>query len=355
MTLETHRLQTLDQVQAFLDGSAALTLAVAERPAAYAWMAETLRRFGYARLHRQARGLLLRYLAKVSGLSRQQVTRLVAQWRASGRITDRRGPPAAPFARRYTRADIALLAEVDALHGTLSGPATRKLCERAYRVFADARFERLAGISNGHLYNLRHGATYQRHRGTVTKTRPVQVAIGERRPPTPYGRPGYLRVDSVHQGDRDGLKGVYLINTVDAITQFQFVGAVERISERFLLPVLEQLLSDFPFPILGFHADNGSEYINHRVAPCSTSCRSASSPSRARAKPPTMPWSRARTAASCASTSAMPISPAASPAGSITSPVAFSHPTSTSTAPASSPPRWSTARVGSANATATTP
>jgi hypothetical protein len=266
VTLETHRLQTLDQVQAFLDGSAALTLAVAERPAAYAWMAETLRRFGYARLHRQARGLLLRYLAKVSGLSRQQVTRLVAQWRASGRITDRRGPPAAPFARRYTRADIALLAEVDALHGTLSGPATRKLCERAYRVFADARFERLAGISNGHLYNLRHGATYQRHRGTVTKTRPVQVAIGERRPPTPYGRPGYLRVDSVHQGDRDGLKGVYLINTVDAITQFQFVGAVERISERFLLPVLEQLLSDFPFPILGFHADNGSEYINHRVA-----------------------------------------------------------------------------------------
>jgi hypothetical protein len=266
VTLETHRLQTLDQVRAFLDGSTALTLAVPERPAAYAWMAETLRRFGYARRRRPERGLLLRYLGKITGLSRQQVTRLVAQWRASGRITDRRGPPAAPFARRYTRADIARLAEVDALHGTLSGPATRKLCERAYRVFGDTRFERLASISNGHLYNLRHGTAYQRHRGTVTKTRPVQVAIGERRPPTPYGRPGYLRVDSVHQGDLDGIKGVYLINTVDAITQFQFVGAVERISERFLLPVLEQLLSDFPFPILGFHADNGSEYINHRVA-----------------------------------------------------------------------------------------
>ena len=74
------------------------------------------------------------------------------------------------------------------------------------------------------------------------------------------------RVDTVHQGDRDGEKGVYPINLVDEVTQFEFVGAVVGISERFLVPLLEGLLLSFPFPILGFHADNGSEYINHRVA-----------------------------------------------------------------------------------------
>ena len=73
-------------------------------------------------------------------------------------------------------------------------------------------------------------------------------------------------MDFVHVGDRDGVKGLYLINLVDEITQYEFVGATTGISERFLLPLLEGLLRSFPFRILGFHADNGSEYINHRVA-----------------------------------------------------------------------------------------
>jgi transposase InsO family protein len=210
--------------------------------------------------------LVRAYLAKVTGLSRAQLTRLVRRAQAGEALRDRRGPPAKPFARRYRPEDVRLLAEVDALHGNLSGPATRKLCERAWEVFDDARYERLAGISNGHLYNLRGSQAYQRCRGRVDKTRAVQVRIGERRRPRPEGRPGFLRVDSVHQGDLDGVKGLYHINLVDEVTQFQFVGSVERISEHFLLPVLAALLEAFPFVILGFHSDNGSEYINARVA-----------------------------------------------------------------------------------------
>ena len=194
------------------------------------------------------------------------MTRLITRFRKSGRLQDRRGPPAKPLARRYTPADIRLLAEVDVLHGTLSGPATRKLCERAYTRFGEARFERLAGISTGHLYNLRHGTTDQRKRGPLDKTRAVKVALGERRQPRPEGRPGFLRVDSVHQGDLDAIKGLYPINLVDEVTQFPFIGSLERISERFLLPVLEALITAFPFTVLGFPADNGSAYINHRVA-----------------------------------------------------------------------------------------
>jgi DNA-binding transcriptional ArsR family regulator len=266
VTLKTQGLQTLDQIRAFVEGAQGLDFAAPAREEAYDWIAGELRRFQYPHLGKVARGWMHRYLEKVTGLSRAQVTRLISQFRAGGQIRDRRGQPSKPFPRRYTTADVQALAALDALHDTLSGPATRKLCERAYRVFHDARYERLATISNGHLYNLRHSPGYQRQRGSMDKTRPVQVAIGQRRKPHPDGRPGFLRVDSVHQGDLDGIKGLYHINLVDEVTQFQFVGSVERISERFLLPVLEGLIDAFPFVVHGVHSDNGSEYINKRVA-----------------------------------------------------------------------------------------
>jgi hypothetical protein len=108
--------------------------------------------------------------------------------------------------------------------------------------------------------------SYRKQAAVFEPTRPSGVSIGERRKPDPRGRPGFLRVDTVHQGDWDGAKGVYHINAVDTVTQWQVVGCASKISEHFLLPVLEAILHQFPFRILGFHADNGSEYINHQVA-----------------------------------------------------------------------------------------
>jgi transposase InsO family protein len=134
-------------------------------------------------------------------------------------------------------------------------------------VFKDARFERLGSISVGHLYNLRNSAPYRAQRVVLNKTRPTQAAtIGVRKAPAPEGRPGFIRIDSVHQGDWDGTKGLYHINAVDCVTQWEVVATVQTISEAHLLPVIEQMLAQFPFEILGFHADNGSEYVNHRVA-----------------------------------------------------------------------------------------
>lgn len=92
------------------------------------------------------------------------------------------------------------------------------------------------------------------------------MSIAERRKPDPRGRAGYLRVDTVHQGNHDGQAGLYHINAVDTVTQWQVVGCVETISERHLIPVLMAMLHQFPFLILGFHCDNGSEFINHIVA-----------------------------------------------------------------------------------------
>jgi transposase InsO family protein len=124
----------------------------------------------------------------------------------------------------------------------------------------------LAEISVAHLYNLRGSAAYRQRAAEFTRTAPSGVAIGERRRPDPQGVPGYLRVDTVHQGDWEDEKGVYHINAVDTVTQWEIVGCAERISEQHLLPVLEAMLHQFPFRILGFHADNGSEYVNYRVA-----------------------------------------------------------------------------------------
>ena len=107
---------------------------------------------------------------------------------------------------------------------------------------------------------------YTSKRRVFSKTQHTSVSIGERRKPQPNGQPGYLRIDTVHQGDQDKQKGVYHINAVDEVTQMEVVCAVEKISERYLIPVLEQLIDEFPFVVKAVHADNGSEYINRRVA-----------------------------------------------------------------------------------------
>ena len=261
------QLATLTQVKAFLEGTTAVDFAVAagER---YDFITRTLQRFGYRRLRRADKGVVLRFLERVSGYSRQQLTRLVKRGaeRRPLVLVKRYCASRTSFARTYTSADVRLLAQTDTWHSTLSGLATKKLMERAYGVFGDARYERLAVISVAHLYNLRQRAGYRRLRQVWTKTRPVTIAIGERRAPAPSSQPGYLRVDSVHQGDQDGVKGVYHINTVDCVTQYEGVATCERISEAFLIPVLAALLDSFPFVIKGFHSDNGSEYINHDVA-----------------------------------------------------------------------------------------
>ena len=267
VAMQTERLETLEQVRGFVAGNAGVEFQHTDRESAYGFVRRTLVQFGYHGLGKGEKGVLRGFMGKVTGMSRAQLTRLIRQHRQTGRVEDRRGKaPAVPFERRYRATDIELLAQVDAALGQMSGPATRVLMRRQYEVFGDRRFERLAGLSNGHLYNLRRSLSYRHQRTTLTHTRPTPVAIGERRRPCPNGRPGYIRVDTVHQGDHDGKKGVYHVNLVDEVTQWQHVGCVEAISERFLVPVLEALLQSYPFVVQGFHSDNGSEYINHRVA-----------------------------------------------------------------------------------------
>jgi transposase InsO family protein len=256
---------SLEQIRAFLEGSQGVGFRAQQQQEIYGFVNQALRQIEYDGLKRKERGLVRRYLAKMTGLSRAQTTRLIGMYG--------KGEPVQPkryrrhrFAQRYTREDVELLAAVDAAHETLSGPATQKLLQRAYYDFGEKPYQRLARLSVAQLYRLRKSRRYREQQVSYQPTRPTAVSIGERRRPDSQGRPGYLRVDTVHQGDQDGVKGVYHINAVDEVTQWQIVGAVPQISEAFLLPMLEKMLAQFPFRIYGFHSDNGSEFINHTVA-----------------------------------------------------------------------------------------
>jgi transposase InsO family protein len=263
--MEDGEKQSLEQIRALIEASGEVRFHCQDRGELYEWVNRTLLQQDYGRLKRGGKGLVRRYIAKMTGLSRAQAARLIRCYQGGGEVKPR-AYQRHRFAKRYTRADIEVLAAVDEAHETLSGPATQKILQRAWHEYHDVQCQRLARLSVAQLYRLRKSGTYRQRRVAYQPTRPTQVAIGERRQPDPQGRPGYLRVDTVHQGDRDGAKGLYHINAVDEVTQWQVVGATAQISEAWLMPVLEAILAQFPFRIRAFHSDNGSEFINHTVA-----------------------------------------------------------------------------------------
>ncbi len=287
--MDETKLRTIAQLQEFLHATPEVSftgVAGEDDTQRYEHISRVLKRFDYPQRNKRERGVVLAYLRRTSGYSRPQITRLVARWDenrlATVPLAKRYRAPAAPFARKYTGADIELLVEMDRANEDVCGSAIVHLLKRAHGVYDDARYERLAGLSVSHLYNLRKSTGYQKLRVSFTKTRPVCNPIGVRKEPRPNGRAGWVRIDSVHQGDLDGVKGVYHITCVDSVSQWQVEACVEGISEAFLLPVLELVISQFPFVVEGFHSDNGSEYINHKVAKMLNKLRIEQTKSRSR-------------------------------------------------------------------------
>lgn len=263
--MSINQLKTVEELEQFLLGTQPVAFCIEGNVSAvYQWVQKTLVSFEYLKQKKCVKGIITQYLIKITGYSRQQIVRLIQQYRETGMVllhyqTEHQ------FNKKYTSKDIRLLAQLDTWHQTLSGPATKKLCERAVICFGQTEYENLANISVSHLYNLRQSISYTRQRQCYEKTKYKTSTIGIRRKPIPNGLPGYIRIDTVHQGDFDNHKGVYHINAVDEVTQFEIVCTVEKISEQYLIPVLEELLNAFPFVVLNFHSDNGFEYVNQYV------------------------------------------------------------------------------------------
>lgn len=256
---------SLEQIRGFLAGSGEVRFAGLRRGEVYAWVERTLVRHQYVGLGRADKGVVRQYIGRMTGKSRAQVTRLIAGHRKTGHVKAV-AYQRTKFAARYTETDVWLLAYVDKAHGNLSGPATKRILEREHLEYNQAVYERLSEISVAQLYRFRNSTAYRKRNATYQPTRPAVIRIGERRKPQPHGLPGYLRIDTVHQGDQDGRKGIYHINAVDEVTQWEIVAATPQISELWLIPLLETMLQQFPFVIRGFHSDNGSEFINYTVA-----------------------------------------------------------------------------------------
>ncbi|MFI5106509.1 MAG: hypothetical protein ACHP79_16420, partial [Terriglobales bacterium] len=232
---------SLEQIRALVAANSVVRFAGQRREEVYNWVERTLVRLQYAGLQRCDKGVVRLYVAQMTGLSRAQVTRLITGFQRSGRVMAV-SYQRTRFTKTYTSADVELLAYVDRAHANLSGPATRHILEREHREYGQAAYQRLAGISVAHLYRLRNTQAYRKRNTSYQPTRPTPVPIGERRKPQPQGSPGYLRIDTVHQGDQDGHKGLYHINAVDEVTQWEIVAATPQISELWLLPVLEAIL-----------------------------------------------------------------------------------------------------------------
>jgi len=270
------RIFSIPELEKLILANEKIAFKAKDKTEAYQWIATTLRDYRYSKLGKRERGVVIDYIVKMTSYSRRQIKRLTRQWLECSSL---RVKPYVhnKFNGKYTRQDTILLAQVDDAHEVLSGPATRRVLEREFVIYGKSEFERLAGISVSHIYNLRHSFLYHQNIVTFTKTKGPKNTLGIRHKPEPNNRTGFLRVDSVHQGDLPmdergspnsgkSNKGVYHINFVDEVTQYEFVACVQTICERDMLPVLKSIIDAFPFVIHEFHADNGSEYINKVVA-----------------------------------------------------------------------------------------
>lgn len=232
----------------------------------YDWVGTGIQKFRYFSLNKKEKSIVLDYMEKITCRSRVQIKRLIGKKKKVGKIK-LSIVKKNTFPLRYNTGDIARLIETDNAHERLSGPATKRILEREYLTFGKLSYEKIYHISVPHIYNIRKKSRqYKSNVLFIGKTQAVNRNIGERRKPYPEGKPGFLRVDSVHQGDLGEEKGVYYVNMVDEVTQWEIIGCVQGISEEFLMPLLIELLDRFPFVILNFHSDNGSEYINYQVA-----------------------------------------------------------------------------------------
>lgn len=270
--MDDHGFGSISQIESFLksvDGAVTFSLETKgnkNKQRMYDWIGGTLARVRYFSASKKEKGIILKYLETMTSLSRDRLKKLAKRKRKQRTLTIITNGRHS-FPTKYRTQDIALLITTDNAHGRISGDATKAIMEREYQVHGKTDYEAIRCISVSHLYNLRNNKEQYRSAALfMEKTRAVSVSIGRRAQPKHEGKPGFLRVDSVHQGDMDKEKGVYHINLVDAVTQWEIVMCVEGISELFLAPALVAALTLFPFRILGFHSDNGSEYINTKMA-----------------------------------------------------------------------------------------
>lgn len=192
ITMNDSHLTSISQMEEFLKGNSGIDFVCANRAEGYAWIEKILKQFRYHHLPKRERSIMKKYFMKMTGYSRAQITRIIApsqtkMKRAKQKEEKRSGKEKEGsgggkpyrFPVKYGTVAVALLMETDEAHGRLSGRATKKILEREYD-FGHREYEGIRNISPAHIYNLRGTRQYVSKLGTVTKTNPTPIPIGER-------------------------------------------------------------------------------------------------------------------------------------------------------------------------------
>ncbi|PJA72165.1 integrase [Candidatus Shapirobacteria bacterium CG_4_8_14_3_um_filter_35_11] len=256
-TMDDSRLNNISEIADFLKSSKMLVLKLNSTKERYQFIDKTIDKFNYSKIKKKEKRIIIHYLTKITGYKKAQIMRLIKR-SCLGKLVKKKYLRTIAYHRIYTSTDIKLLERTDEYHNRLNSMATKEILRREYEVYGMIKFQNISKVSVSHINNLRHRSIYRNYWVNGTKSRDIPIGITEA--PEANNQPGSIRVDTVHQ------RNVFYINAVDEVTQWEIVVCIPEINEYYLLPVLEQILKDFPFIIFNFHSDRGSEFINYLVA-----------------------------------------------------------------------------------------
>lgn len=258
ITMDDSRLINISQLKGFLEGTQKVALSIDgdDLESKYKFISKVVKRLNYKKLSKKDKQVVIHYLRKITGYKSAQLYRLVRR-AAVGKLI-RKVYRRTHSHKIYQAVDIKLLEETDRLHLRLNTLATKEILRREVEIFGKGKYANIAKVSISHIHNLRDHPIYQS--AWINHTKARKIAIGTTKPPQSFGKPGCIRVDSVHQRE------IYHINAVDEVTQWEITVTVSALSERYLVQALQEIIAQFPFPIFAFHSDRGGEYINYTTA-----------------------------------------------------------------------------------------
>src|SRR3989338_1384741 len=147
INMQDDNVVTIDQIKEFLKLNSDGTKFVAENKSERnLWIENVLNKFRYFSCKKKEKSIIKKYIARMTGLSKTQVKKLIAKKRKFGKIISSYSG-CYRFSKKYDASDIALLIKTDNLHGRLSGPATKGILVREYGIFNKQDYRNISSIS----------------------------------------------------------------------------------------------------------------------------------------------------------------------------------------------------------------
>lgn len=139
-------------------------------------------------------------------------------------------------------------------HGDLDGESRQKI--ETIRPRTLDRMLLVVRRRHGH-----RGLSGTRHGDELLKNViPIKISHSD------VNRPGFIQADTVaHGGVSTEGDFVWSLTFTDIFTGWTLNGAVWNKGQEGIFDLLRRIEEQLPFPVLGFHTDNGGEFLNHHL------------------------------------------------------------------------------------------